>query len=99
MVGDDPACAIEPEGGNLREDLALVGNARAEDVIKRGDPIGRDDEETVPEVVEISDLALLIGRAVAERCLKRGAANGNRFPREAEPRIWQGVAEPDNNNM
>ena len=38
--------ALEPERGDLRQDLALVGNARPEHVVEGGDPIGGDDDSS-----------------------------------------------------
>ena len=39
------AHALEPERRQLRQDLALVRDARAEHVVERRDAIGRDDEQ------------------------------------------------------
>ena len=39
------AHALEPEAGQLRQHLALVGDARAEHVVERRDAIGGDDQQ------------------------------------------------------
>jgi hypothetical protein len=38
---------LEPEARELGEHLAFVGNAGTENVVERGDPIRRDDEQLI----------------------------------------------------
>jgi hypothetical protein len=57
VVGDDTAEMIEPEEGELGEDAALVWDGGAEDVIKGGDAIGRNEEKVVSGGVEVADFA------------------------------------------
>ena len=57
---------LEPERRDLRQHLALVGNAGAEHVVERGDAIGGDDQQAIAEIVDVADLALAI-RAVGRR--------------------------------
>ena len=45
MVLHDVPRPVEPESRQLREHAALVGDARAEHVIERGDAVGGDDDE------------------------------------------------------
>ena len=83
MVGDDVPRPFEPERGELRQHLPLVGNAGAENVVERGDPIGRDDEQLVAEVVDVAHLALTIGRTAGDGSLKNGSGErqGDLVPR------------------
>ena len=57
MVRDEIANQAEPERRELREHLALVRDARAEDVVEGGDAIGRDDQQLVAEIVDVAHLA------------------------------------------
>ena len=70
--GTTSRVSAEPERGQLRQHLALVGDARPEDVVERRDAVGRDDEQVVAGVVEVAHLA------AAERgeAGKRGASSG-----------------------
>ena len=100
MVRNDRSGALEPEGRDLREHLPLVGNSRREDVIKRGDPIGRNDQEPVAEIVQVSDLALSIGNTFAKRTLKkRRRQRQQNFLVKRSYESYMGTSEPDNNNM
>ena len=56
-AASDRAILLEPERRQLRQDLALVGNPRAEHVVERGDAIGGDDEQMLAEIVDVADLA------------------------------------------
>ena len=49
--------AAEPEVRDLREDRALVRDARREHDVERGDAIGGDEEVAVAEVVDVADFA------------------------------------------
>ena len=60
------AHALEPERRQLRQDLALVGNARAEHVVERRDAIGRDDEQVVADLVDVAHLAAAVKRETGE---------------------------------
>src|SRR6478735_876778 len=67
MVRHQVADSLEPEAGELRQDLALVGDARPEHVIERRDPIGGDDQERglsgwESDFVDVADLAAAIER-------------------------------------
>ena len=85
--------AVEPERRNLREHLALVGDAGAEHVVERRDAIGGDDQQAVAEVVEVADLALAIGRAAGERGVENGCGErATDFLVPGKARILQGTA-------
>ena len=57
VVGNNVPEKIEPEQGNLGQDLSFVGNASREDVVERGNAIGCHKQETVAiETVNVSDL-------------------------------------------
>src|SRR5207245_1563750 len=70
----------EPERGNLRQDLALVGDPGPEHVIERRDAIGGDDQQTVVEIVDVADLALSIRTSVSECGLENGRGERQRVP-------------------
>src|SRR6266540_1972325 len=53
VIGHDIAGQLEPEGGELREDEALIGDADGEDDVEGGNAVGGDDEEVVAEVVDV----------------------------------------------
>ena len=76
VIGHDRLHALEPERRNLGEHLALVGNARAEHIVERGDAVGGDDQQAIAELVDIADLTLAIGASVGECGLEYG--NGER---------------------
>ncbi len=58
VIGDDVARAVEPEGGHLGEDGALVRDAVGQDRVEGGDAVGRDHQEAaVAEVVGVAHLA------------------------------------------
>ena len=80
MIRHDRLHAIEPEPRDLREDSAFVGDTRPEDVIERRDAIGRDDEQAIAEIVNVSDFARAVGFPGAEAgceywsCEKQGVS-------------------------
>ena len=58
MVGDDVFEEVEPEEGELGEDLAFVGDSAAEDVVEGGDAVGGDEEKLVAgEGIDVADFA------------------------------------------
>ena len=58
MVGDDVLGLLEPEVGDLGEDLALVGDRRGQDVVEGRDAVaGDDDEVLVAWLVDVAHLA------------------------------------------
>ncbi len=63
VVCDDRTRPVEPERGDLRQDLPLVGDAGSEHVVEGRNAIGCDDEELVAEIVDVADLSLPIRRA------------------------------------
>ena len=70
VVRHDAGRVLEPEGGELGEYFALVGNAGAEDVVERRDAIGRDEQQPVSEVEEVTNLAVAIGSGPVEACIE-----------------------------
>ena len=57
MIRDDVAGARKPEGGELVEHPAFVGNARAQHVIERRNAIGGDQDQRVAGRVDIAHFA------------------------------------------
>ena len=60
-VADRVLQEVEPEERDAREDLALGGDFVGKDVVKCGDAVGRDHQQLVAEVVEVTHLALRRG--------------------------------------
>ncbi len=59
MVRDSSLEEIEPEKGELGENLALVGNSAAENMVEGGDSIAGDKEQLVAgKRIDVADLAL-----------------------------------------
>ena len=73
VIGHDVARVVEPEGRQLRQHLSLVGNARPEHVVERRDAVGRDDEQVLPGIVEVADLAAAKRQRVRESDVARRA--------------------------
>jgi hypothetical protein len=59
MIRDQRRESLEPEMGKLGEHFALVRDAVGHDAIERGDPIRGDEQQGVPEVENLADLAAL----------------------------------------
>ena len=64
---------VEPEGGDLRQHAALVGDARRQDPVERADPVGADQQKLIAQVVDVADLA-----AADVESGKRGLDNDGR---------------------
>ena len=75
MIRDDVARLVEPEGGQLCEHLAFVGDAGAEDVVERRDAIGGDEQQLVADLVDVAHLALPMRRAAVEPCFEDRSRN------------------------
>ena len=101
MIRHDGAEAFEPEARNLREHLPFVGDARAEHEVECRDAIGGDNQELIAEVVDVSDLAVSVGYATAERGVDDGRSERQRDSsvRRRKLRILQGATEQNNNKM
>ncbi len=69
MMRDGVRQLLEPEVGQLVEDLALAGNPGREDMIVGRDAIARDDQQQVVQVVEIPYLAAAGRRKAGQFCL------------------------------
>ena len=61
MVFHDAVEQLEPEDRNLRQHGALVRNFVFQNVIERGNAVGRDEQQLVAEIVQVAHLALRIG--------------------------------------
>jgi hypothetical protein len=57
VVRHDIGQLVEPEGRQLRENLALVRNAGAQHVVERRDAIGGDQQQRIAQVVDVAHLA------------------------------------------
>mgnify|MGYP003577241374 CR=1 FL=1 len=66
MIRHDVAGASEPEGRQLIEHAALVGDARPEHVVKGRDAIGGDQDQRVAGGVHVSYLAATDKRQAGE---------------------------------
>ena len=99
MIRNDCARPVEPERGDLGEDLALVGDARAEHVVEGGNAIGRDDQQAIAEIVDIANLSLSIGSARGERGVENGGGERQVIPRPKRLESYRDVSGADNNNM
>ena len=74
-VGEDIRRGVEELGGNLVEDLALVGDALGQDNVKGRDPVGYDhDEVFVVDVVDVADFSHIFAFLTFEGEI--GASNG-----------------------
>ena len=60
--GTEIAHALEPERRQLRQHLALVRDARSENVVERRDAIGRDDEQIAADLVHVAHFAATMKR-------------------------------------
>ncbi len=58
--------STEPEGRQLRQHAALVGDARSKHVVERRDAIGRDDQQMVAEIVHVADFSAARERQARE---------------------------------
>ncbi len=70
--------ALEPERRELREDLALVGDAGAEHVVERRDAIGRDDQQVVADFVHVANLAAAMQGESRERGFEEWGSSRHR---------------------
>ena len=55
MIRDDSGGLTKPERAEIREHYAFVGNGRRQDRVKGRDPIGRNQEKAVSQVINISN--------------------------------------------
>ncbi len=60
MIGHDVLCLLEPEIGDLRQDFSLERDAFVHNDIVRRDPIRSDNEQLIPEIVNIAHLAAVL---------------------------------------
>ena len=51
----------EPEQRNRREDLPLARDSIGHDAVKRADPIGRDDQQRITQIIDIANLSAANG--------------------------------------
>jgi hypothetical protein len=58
VIWNDASGPVEPERGQLRKDLAFIGNSRAKNVVECRDPIRGDHQQRVAEVEDVAHLAL-----------------------------------------
>ena len=54
MVGAEE---VEPEQRQLCQHAALLGDPAGQDEVERRDAVGRDDQISIAEIVEVTDLA------------------------------------------
>src|SRR2546426_10903044 len=69
MVRHDVARLLEPERRELREHFALVGNARAEDIVEGGDPVGGDEQQAIVDLVDVAYFALAMRPNSVQACV------------------------------
>src|SRR5260370_39913673 len=76
MVRDGGLEEVEPEEGELGEDLALVGDSAAENMVEGGDAVAGDGEELIAgEGVDVADLAADCEGKIAEIGLEKGCGH------------------------
>ena len=83
MTRDDVRKLFEPPQGQLGEDLAFIRNESGEHPVVRGDPVARDEEQSIiGSGEEVADLpavnVLLLGRqtVVHHRCCHHRMSSG-----------------------
>jgi hypothetical protein len=54
---------LEPECAELRQNPPLIGNSLRHHPVERADPIRRDEQQAVAQVIHIADLAAADGDA------------------------------------
>ena len=59
MVGNAVGQPVEPEMGDLGEHLALAGDAVGQDAVERRDAVAGDEQQGVPQIEHLADLAAL----------------------------------------
>jgi hypothetical protein len=57
MVRDDVLQVVQPEQRHLRQHLALAGDGCREDHIEGRQPVGGNDQQLVPEIIDVTHLA------------------------------------------
>jgi hypothetical protein len=57
VVRYEIAHALEPEPRQLRQHLALVGDAGPEHIVEGRDAIGRDNQQAIVDLVDVAHLA------------------------------------------
>ena len=62
MIRHEVTRAVEPECGQLREHLALVGNRRPKHEIESRDPIGGDDQQRIIDLIQVPNLTATMRR-------------------------------------
>ena len=77
VMRDEISHLLEPEARELREHLALVGNAGTENVVERGDAIRRDDEQLIANLVDIAHFAATMERQAGQGGFEQGSASGD----------------------
>ena len=73
MIGHDVARLAKPEGRQLCQHLAFVGNARAEHVVEGRNAIGRDDQErrrVFRERVDVANFPLVMTGEAVKGCFE-----------------------------
>ena len=59
MIADDVSKLVEPEAGQLREHRPLGWHAVRQDHVKGRYAVSRYDEQAIPEIVDVADLAAM----------------------------------------
>jgi hypothetical protein len=76
MVRDGGLEEVEPEEGELSEDLSLVGYSAAQNMVEGGDAVAGDEEELVAgEGIDVADLAAGREGKIAEIGLEKGCGH------------------------
>ena len=66
VIGADELGEVEPEPRQLRQDLALEGDERGQDVVEGRDAVRGDDQELVADFIDVPDLAFLEQRVIGQ---------------------------------
>ena len=83
---------IEPEEGDLGEDVAFAGDAGGEDVIKGGDAVSGDEEEVIADGIEVADFTAAEEGRGAKICGEKSCHEDGPCRRTESPIVGAGGA-------
>jgi hypothetical protein len=72
VIADDVGHLPEPELGERRQDFTFSGDGVRHDDVEGRDPVRRHDEQILPQIVEVADLAAVDELQAFEICLVEG---------------------------
>ncbi len=78
VMRDQVTHPLEPECRQLRQHLALVGDARAKNVIERRDAVGCDDQQVVADFIDVAHFAATVQRQTSQGCFEERSSGQHR---------------------